>query len=120
MRIPDLDEKLILYLRHHTGALAFAALACATAYSAVVARAQTFPTVREVSIPAPSQVTPIVFEQTIDESSPDVGHRWFNAREVRPARVIWMTVTAYTEPPTPACSAAPGQRARSPATSAAT
>ncbi len=39
---------------------------------------------------------PTVPEPDYEGFVPDARVRWFNARPVRPARVVWMTVTAYS------------------------
>jgi 3D (Asp-Asp-Asp) domain-containing protein len=49
---------------------------------------------RDVSPPAPSTPAAAAPRMHVDPSL-----RWFDARPVRPARVLWMTVTAYSPDP---------------------
>jgi 3D (Asp-Asp-Asp) domain-containing protein len=54
-----------------------------------------------IAPPAPSPAAPVLVAAALtspaaDGLQPDNGTRWFNGRPVRPARIITMTVTAYS------------------------
>ncbi len=87
----------------------FAIAAVVVAWSAVLVKERAHATplmeIERVSTraAAPASIESIAFEPAPDdnpgattETTYPAGTRWFNGRPIRPARTIWMTVTAYS------------------------
>ena len=102
---PRSDEPIaqsVVRLRFALELAVFIVAAVAVAWSAILVKEARDPTpllvVDRVGVPAAEQGASLVAasESTTAVATDPSVTRWFNGRPIRPARTLWMTVTAYS------------------------